>query len=280
MSNMTKWPDVSIPRLSASGQSIYLGDCLTLLEELPRGSVDVVVTSPPYNIGTSYSSHDDNMPRGDYIEWMDDVARAISRVLHPMGSLFLNIAGSCTDSWTSMIVAQNFGRFLKLQNRIVWAKSISIGDQSYGHFRPINSPRYLNYTFEDVYHFTHSGDVPLDRLAIGVPYVHKSNVERWSGGVDRRCAGRVWYIPYDTIMDRARDRGGHQATFPVELPRRCIKLHGVRPDLMVLDPFVGHGTTLVAAADLGLSAAGCDIDEGYVAFALRRLEEMERPADA
>jgi len=276
---MTKWPASNLPRFSASGQSIYLGDCSVLIEELPAGSVDVIVTSPPYNIGTSYSSYDDTIEREEYLMWMGDIARGMSRVLHPEGSIFINLSGSCLDPWVPMDVAMELRRHFVLQNRIIWAKSVSISDESHGHFRPINSPRFLNQTFEDVFHFTHEGTVRLDRLSIGVPYAHKSNVTRWSGGVDRRCGGRVWFIPYDTINDREDQRGGHVATFPVELPTRCIKLHGLRDDLMVLDPFLGHGTTLVATRDLGLQAAGCEIDEGYVAFTLKRLEEKpERPA--
>src|SRR5439155_8892861 len=114
-----------------------------------------------------------------------------------------------------------------LQNTILWIKSISIERDletlSYGHFKPINSSRFLNECHEYVFHFTLSGSVPLDRIAIGVPYADKTNIARWShtGGQDKRCRGNTWFIPYKTIRRRAKERP-HPATFPTELAAKCV----------------------------------------------------------
>jgi site-specific DNA-methyltransferase (adenine-specific) len=99
-----------------------------------------------------------------------------------------------------------------LQNTIHWIKSIAVEDRkgdlkSHGHFKPINSKRFLNDCHEWVFHFTKTGRVELDRLAIGVPYQDKSNIARWShtSGSDLRCRGNTWFIPYETIQSREKN---------------------------------------------------------------------------
>ena len=165
-----------------------------------------------------------------------------------------------------------------LQNTLHWIKSISIDHssetQSYGHFKPINSPRFINDCHEYVFHFTPEGTTKLDRLAIGVPYADKSNVERWShtNGKDKRCRGNTWFIPYKTIHQRAKQRP-HPATFPTELAVKCIRLHG-RRNSVVLDPFLGIGHSAFAAkecADLVTQFIGFDIDEEYLKVACQVL---------
>ena len=78
------------------------------------------------------------------------------------------------------------------------------GLKTFGHFKPINSPRFLNDCHEYVFHFTKSGRVELNRLALGVPYQDKSNIARWrhTQGDDLRCRGNTWFVPYETIQSR------------------------------------------------------------------------------
>jgi len=167
-----------------------------------------------------------------------------------------------------------------LQNVIHWIKAITIEDKngdvrSYGHFKPISSNRFLNDAHEYVFHFTKSGRVELDRLAIGVPYQDKSNIARWSHarGSDLRCRGNTWFIPYETIQNRAKERP-HPATFPVKLAEWCIKLHGLSRVHTVLDPFLGIGNSAVAAKNCGVKEfIGFEIDESYLAEAQRRIAE-------
>ena len=85
------------------------------------------------------------------------------------------------------------------------------------------------------------GRTPLDRRALGVPYQDASNIARWRQAADGlRCRGNTWFIPYDTIQSRDRERP-HPATFPPRLPEYCLRLHGLSRIELVLDPFVGLG---------------------------------------
>jgi site-specific DNA-methyltransferase (adenine-specific) len=261
--------EVSPRAWTVGGQRILLGDCLAGLAALPAESIDVCVTSPPYNIGVAYRSYRDRMPRAAYLDWLSEVGRAISRVLKPEGSFFLNMGSTGGDPWIAMEAGRAMGAAFVLQNHIVWVKSLSIGGDTVGHFKPISSPRYLNQNHEAIFHFTKTGAVAVDRLAVGVPFKDKSNIARWGHARDRRCAGNVWFIPYETVKSR-REKFDHPAGFPVELPLRCIQLHGVeRP--VVLDPFLGAGTTLVAAQRLGAEGIGFEMDADYAERAVQRL---------
>jgi site-specific DNA-methyltransferase (adenine-specific) len=263
----------------------FLGDCLGVLPLLPRDSVDAVVTSPPYNLGIAYRSYDDTLPRGEYLEWTGRWVSEVAPVLRRNGSFFLNVGAKPKDPWVAMDIAQAVRPHLQLQNTLHWVKSIVIEqnaagaaaglarDLAVGHYKPINSPRFVNDCHEFIFHFTHDGTTPLERTAIGVPYQDKSNVTRWqSSGRDLRCRGNAWFLPYETINSREKDRP-HPATFPVRLPEYCLRLHGARPGTLVLDPFTGLGSTAVACALLGLDFIGIDLDRGYLDEAVRRVGE-------
>lgn len=251
-------------------QRIVTGDCLEVLATLAAESIDVVVTSPPYNIGMAYRSYADKRPRADYLAWLARVGEAIARVMKPEGSFFLNVGATNTDPWIAADVAGAFRDGFTLQNHIIWVKSISVGEDTIGHFKPISSPRFLNQNHESVFHFTKSGAVAIDRLGVGVPFKHKSNIARWGHARDKRCAGNVWLIPYQTVRSKAQ-KFDHPAGFPVALAERCIRLHGAGPEVNVLDPFLGAGTTLEAAQRLGCAGLGVEIDPAYAETAAQRL---------
>jgi site-specific DNA-methyltransferase (adenine-specific) len=274
----------------------YLGDCVQVLAELPPRSIDVVVTSPPYNLGIQYRTYDDGQPRHDYLDWTGRWVAEVARVLAAQGSLFLNVGAKPTDPWTALDVAQAVRPHLRLQNIVHWIKSIAIEadaagaraglteDIAVGHYKPINSARFLNDCHEFVFHFTPDGVTRLDRLALGVKYQDASNVARWraaSGG--RRCRGNTWFIPYETIQNREKDRP-HPATFPPRLPEYCLRLHGAGRGCTVADPFLGLGSTTVACARLGVDAVGIELDEHYLREAIARTRtavasrERRRPA--
>jgi site-specific DNA-methyltransferase (adenine-specific) len=270
---------------TGSPVDLYDGDAL---RGLPRavapGSVDCVVTSPPYNRKVPYGAYDDDRPRAEYVRWVGHGADAIDGVLAPAGSFFLNIGGSPSDPWLPWDVAREVGKRFRLQNVIHWVKSIVIDrelagkdarlsrDLAVGHYKPLRSRRFLHSGHEYIFHFTHGGDVDLDRLAVGVAYQDSSNVARWrSSGANVRCRGNTWFLPYRTIRFRAKDRP-HPAAFPVELPERCYRLHGTAKIRLAVDPFVGIGASALAAMRLGLPFVGFDVDPAYLATTVQTLE--------
>ncbi len=254
---------------AAPGWTLLQGDCLDVLASMPEASVDVIVTSPPYNLGIAYSTYGDKRDEADYLEWMVRVAAALRRVLRPDGSFFLNVAGSSTQPWLPFELIVRLRPMFALQNHIAWVKSIALPGDAVGHFKPVPGERFLHRNHEQLFHLTHRGDVRLDRLAVGVPYKDKSNIARRGHAQDSRCRGDTWFVPYPTVQARA-EKFSHPGTFPLDLPRWCIRLHG-KPGAVVLDPFAGAGTTLLAAVQEGCRAIGVEIDGDYVSTAERRL---------
>lgn len=269
---------------NGSTNKFYLGDCIEGMKNgLENCSIDVVVTSPPYNIGINYSVYKDLLPRKDYLTWLKQVSLEIKRVLKNDGSFFINVGNKPTDQCIAWDVAFILRENFVLQNVFHWIKSIAISkrdvgnypnianDIAVGHFKPICSNRFVNDCHEYIFHFTKEGNTKLDKLSVGVPYQDKSNIKRWKSAdsQDKRDRGNTWFIPYETI--RTRDNRPHPATFPVKLPEMCIKLHGLKDDLMVMDPFMGIGSTAIASNRLGVSFVGFEIDEGYINEAISRL---------
>ena len=265
----------------------YHGDALDVFERLGRSRVDVIVTSPPYNLGVQYRTYNDSLSADTYQEWSDRWLRAAAGALTPAGSLFLNVGTTPTKPWTAFDIANTARGHLMLQNTIHWIKSIAIErgdagskaglerDLAIGHYKPINSVRFVNECQEFIFHFSPAGHTPLDRLAIGVPYQDKSNVGRWEGGgSDLRCRGNTWFIPYSTIQNRKRDRP-HPATFPPALPRQCLRLHGLSRINLALDPFLGLGSSAVACAELGVNFVGVEIDQTYLDEAIERVRALD-----
>lgn len=246
------------------------GDSAQVMASLPDGSVDMVVTSPPYNLGIKYADDvKDDMSREDYLNiFTPGWVRQVRRLLSADGHFFLNVGGSPKDPMLPFeiltpILAEGF----VLQNTFHWIKSLTFEDKqgnpvSQGHYKPINSKRFVNDCHEYVYHFTPVGKSPLNRLAIGVPFQDKSNIERRGHAADVRCRGNIWVLPYDTIRSAEKQRP-HPATFPVKLAENCIRIAGCPP--VVLDPFVGSGNALKAAENCGVQRGiGIDLSPGYV----------------
>ncbi len=259
-------------------------DCIKGMKEyLEDEEIDVIVTSPPYNLGIRYNSYDDTLPRKQYLDWIEKVGDQCKRVLTDNGSFFLNLGYTSRDSWVAWEVAFSLRKHFVLQNIIHWIKSIAIpkgdmgnypnikGDIAVGHFKPVNSKAFLNRCHEYIFHFTKTGKVNLDKLAIGVPYQDKSNIGRWkTAKQDLRDRGDVWFIPYETIRSKEQQRP-HPSTFPPKLPEMCIKLHGIEKTRLVLDPFMGIGNTAIACARLHKDYVGFEIDPSYARIAEDRL---------
>lgn len=249
---------------------LYCGDAATVMLEMPERSVDVVVTSPPYNLGIKYADGvRDDMSREAYLGvFTPSWVRRVRRVLSDDGHFFLNVGGSPTNPMLPFeILAPILAEGFVLQNTFHWIKSLTFEDKhgnpvSQGHYKPINSSRFVNDCHEYVFHFSPSGKSPLSRLAIGVPFQDKSNIGRRGHAADVRCRGNIWVLPYETIRSSEKQRP-HPATFPTKLAEQCIMIAGTPP--VVLDPFVGSGNTLRAAMNCGCARGiGIDLSQSYI----------------
>lgn len=264
--------------------NIYEIDCIKGIKIMKKQSLlaDVIITSPPYNIGKKYNQYNDEKPREKYLDMIELVAEECSNIMNENSSFFLNVGGKPSDMWIPLDIAQRFRKRLILQNVIHWVKSISlpkedagdypniIGDISVGHYKPVNSNRYLNNCHEYIFHFTKNGDVELDKLAIGVPYQDKSNIGRWKMATDDlRPRGNTWFIPYETIQ-KSRS---HPTIFPLKLPEMCLKLHGLEKIKLAMDPFMGIGSTAIACKKLGINYIGFEMDKSYIEIAKKSLSE-------
>lgn len=231
----------------------YIGDAIEIMSTMSKDQYGAVITSPPYNIGINYGEFKDKMGTNDYDNFTESWVKEALRVAPVAAINFGAPTSSAINLAKFMLAVSKVG---VIQSHIIWVKSISTEDWSYGHFKPVNSRRYLTNTNESVFIVSRDGKYILDRLAVGVPFKDKSNIKRFkSNQSDLRCRGNVWYIPYKT-----RNAGvNHPATYPVELAEMMIKIVGTPSK--ILDPFMGSGTTRLASQNLKVEADGIDLKE-------------------
>lgn len=230
--------------------SLTHSDCLSALKLLPDESVDLIITSPPYKNKDGFS-----------YALIADVCKELHRVQRPSTLFFLNFGHLAEDKLRPFQVCElAMAQGYELNDTIVWVKN---------HYKPIQGERRLNNLTEFIF-VLYKGKMPkLNRLALGVPYKDKSNAKRFAGGRDLKCGGNVWHINYETIT--SSDEKLHPDRFPIELPERCIKLCGYEVKI-VLDPFMGSGTTCLAAKNFGKDYIGIDMNEQCVNIAADRLQ--------
>ena len=243
-----------------------VGDVLMGAQDIPDGSVDLLFTSPPYKRKDGWTP-----------ELMAQLGRLANRVLKSNGRLFVNF-GQLSEDFEralrvpTMIADGTLGmeRTLHPTQTYIWAKSIAIGDITRGHLQPINSKRYLSYCWEFVFQFVKHCPRDLDRLAIGVPFMDKSNLSRGTRGKngDVRDAGDIWFIPYETKGKTKKK--AHRYEFPAELVRRVIRVSNLLPGSVVLDCFGGSGQTARVAKLEGHNAWLVDKNPDHLEGARQR----------
>lgn len=237
-------------------------------------SVDVIMTSPPYKDEDGFS-----------LALMRDLGRLAVHVLKPGGRVFMNF-GQLRENFNRPYVARDLVQVgarlgLKAGQTIAWIKSVVIDEKQRGHYQPITmkSPT-LNYCWESIFTFYKPPEAGLDRLSIGVPFADKSNMERGSRGSngDLHCAGDAWFIPYKTTgatkkKGAAELKGAY--SYPEEVVERCLKVSDLQPGAVVLDPFVGGGTTVSVARRLGFNSIAVDMNKVALEVTQRAWEGVQ-----
>jgi len=226
------------------------------MPELPDNSVALMLTSPGYHVGKEY---DTDTPFSEYLGLLERVLAETYRVLEPGGRAVVNVANLGRKpyvplaSLVTQIMTERLGFFMR--GEVVWRKAKAMnGSCAWGSWMSAKNP-----TFRDTHEYCLCySKGRMDRVRKG-----RSTIDR-----DEFLAATlsVWDIPPESAR-----RVGHPAPFPVALPRRFIELFTFEGDL-VLDPFIGSGTTAVAAAESGRHYVGYDTDPSYVALAQRRLQ--------
>ena len=237
---------------------------ITILEEdflvtrsIPPGSVDLIVTSPPYNVCIPYGSVRDDISYADYLDFTGRWLAKAFGLVKPDGRMCLNIPLDKNLGGQQSVYADILARAKacgwRYHATVIWNEQNISRRTAWGSWLSARAPYVI---------------APVETIAIlyrdrwkksepGTSDITRDEFIAWTNG--------VW-----TFSGEKRRRTGHPAPFPVELPTRCIKLFTFVGDT-VLDPFLGSGTTLVACRNLGRRGIGVDIDAGYCEVAKKRL---------
>jgi len=246
---------IKVPDVGPWADKVYCSSSEDM-KELPDNSVALAFTSPPYNVGKDY---DDDMTLQGYLDLIKNVGQEVYRVLRPGGRYVINIANLGrkpyipvhTFFWDIHIDCG----FLPM-GEIIWQKGKGANSSTaWGSWLSSKAPR-----LRDIHEYL----LVLAKQDYTRPDKGESDIER-----DEFMASTlsVWEVPPESAR-----RVGHPAPFPVELAARVIRLYCYRDDV-VLDPFVGSGTTCVAAAINGRHFVGYDISQEYVDLSWKRLRE-------
>ena len=253
----------------ASGKAVMAcRDNLEFMRDLPDASIQLVVTSPPYNLGKSYERRS---PIESYLESMKPVISECVRVLRPSGSICWQVGNYVDDGEVVPLDTAFYPLFkahgLKMRNRIVW---------HFGH--GLHSTKRLSGRYETINWFTKTDDYTFNLDPIRVPskYPNKRHfkgpkIGQLSGNPLGKNPSDVWEFP--NVKSNHVEKTIHPCQFPVELVERLV-LSMTDPGDAVLDPFMGVGSSVIAALMRGRDGYGCDIVEEYVDIAWDRVESL------
>jgi len=246
---------------------VFPGDCLELLRSIPNGAIQLVVTSPPYNIGKEYETRLDLQT---YLAQQAQVIRECVRVLSPQGSICWQVGnyvdnGSIIPLDTILYpVFRDLG--LKMRNRIIW------------HFEHgLHCSNRFSGRYETIMWFTKTKDYVFNLDPVRVPqkYPGKKHFKgpkagQYSGNPLGKNPGDVWIIP--NVKSNHVEKTEHPCQFPVELVERLV-LSLTNEGDWVLDPFLGTGTSVIAAVLHDRRGVGAEIMPEYVQLAVARVRQ-------
>ena len=240
---------------------IIIHDDFLKTEFIPKNSVDLIVTSPPYNVDIHYNSFKDDIPYEKYLEFTEKWLSKALELVKPGGRICLNIPldkskGRIEAGFQSVYadiveIAKKVG--WKYFSTIIWNEGNISRRTAWGSWLSAKAP-YVIAPVEVIVVFYKER---WSKLKNGISDITKEEFMEWTQG--------IWNFPGES-----RKRVRHPAPFPPELPKRCIKLFSFVGDT-VLDPFLGSGTTLIACALLNRRGIGVEIDKKYCKLAKARI---------
>jgi len=242
---------------------IVLGDAHEVLESLPAESVQLAVTSPPYNVKIPYRGYPDDLPPDAYLQWLKEVWSALHRVLVPGGRFVLNVAPTSIKDFRP--IHHDLSRDLRdlgyiMRTEIIWYKQTMGRRTAWGSWRSPSNPHIIP-SWEYVLVFSKGQwQLPGDKAAIDIT---AREFETFSDG--------FWHIPPE------RKRHGHPAPFPEELIERIVKFYSYRGNV-VLDMFGGTGTVAAVARRLGRHYVSIDASPEYCAQTAERVRAATPPS--
>jgi len=250
--------------------TLYLGDCLDLLKEMPDESVSLVVTSPPYNIGKEYEK---KTSLDNYLSWQKKVITECNRVLQPTGSICWEVGNYVNNGEILPLDILLYPIFsslgLKLRNRIIW---------HFGH--GLHCSNRFSGRYETILWFTKSDDYIFNLDSVRVPqkypekkYYKGDKKGEFSSNPLGKNPSDVWEIP--NVKSNHVEKTVHPCQFPVELVERLVLALTNENDL-VFDPFMGVGTTAIASLIRNRRVAGSEIIKEYIEIAKDRILKAEK----
>ena len=236
---------------------IYLGDCIEIMDSLPKESIDLIFADPPFNIGLKYDNYNDNKSYEEYYNWSEKWISSCYRILKQTGSIYVAIGDEFAAEINIILKRTGF----KFRNWIIWF-------YTFGQ----NQKKKFNRSHTHIHYFTKSNTkFYFDDESIRIPSARQLKYNDKRANPKGKVPDDVW--EFSRVCGTFKERiGNHPCQMPEKLLERIIKASSKEKDI-VLDPFGGTGTTATVAQKLNRYYITMDISKKYYDVMYKRLQQ-------